>query len=84
MGRNTPSPSPLLHPPPSQTGEGRIEAVSRKGRFDEKLFSTCQFRLALVSQGFLAKNIDNVNMQSKLAEVIVDFAEIVEEGSIGW
>ena len=22
--------------------------------------------------------------QSKLAEVIVDFAEIVEEGSIGW
>ena len=53
------------------------------------MFSTCQFRLALVSQGFLAENIDNVNMQfmdpqSKLAEVIVDFADIVEEGSIGW
>ena len=95
MGRNTPSPPPplppppLLHPPPFQTGEGRIEAVSRKGRFDEKLFSTCQFRLALVSQRFLAENIDNVNMQfmdpqSKLAEVNVDFAEIVEEGSVGW
>ena len=53
------------------------------------MFSTCQFRLSLVSQRFLAENIDNVNMQfmdpqSKLAEVIVDFAEIVEEGSIGW
>ena len=53
------------------------------------MFSTCQFRLLLISQGFLAKNIDNVNMQfidpqTKLAEVNVDFAEIVEEGSIGW
>ena len=52
------------------------------------MFSTCQFRILLVSQGFLAENIDNVNVQfmdpQSKVEVIVDFAEIVEEGSIGW